>query len=52
MMRITDLVGNTVEELRAPCDGVLFGMRTYPSVTTGDWVLFCGDAKYESAETS
>lgn len=52
MMRITDLLGNTLEELRAPCDGVLFGMRTYPSVTTGDWVLFCGDATYESAESS
>ncbi len=50
LMRITDLFGETVEELHAPCDGVLFGVRTYPSVTAGDWTLFCGDATYESAD--
>lgn len=45
LLRLTDLFGETVEELRAPCDGVLFGFRTYPSTTAGDWTLFCGDAE-------
>jgi predicted deacylase len=44
LLRITDLVGEPIEELTAPCDGTLFGLRTYPSVTAGDWALFCGDA--------
>jgi predicted deacylase len=52
MMRITDLYGEPVEEIHAPCDGVLFGFRTYPSVTTGDWTLFCGDATYQPRESS
>jgi hypothetical protein len=50
MMRIMDFYGEPLEELRAPCDGVLFGFRTYPCVTTGDWTLFCGDATYETIE--
>ena len=52
MMRITDLYGEPLEELFAPCDGVLFGFRTYPSVTAGDWTLFCGDADYKAQESS
>ncbi len=47
MMRTTDLLGTLVEELRAPCDGTIFGIRTYPSVSAGDWTLFCGDATFE-----
>ncbi len=52
LMRINDLFGNPLEDLRAPCDGTLFGFRTYPSVFAGDWVLFCGDATYEPTEAS
>jgi len=47
LMRITDLFGETIQELHAPCDGTLFGVRTYPSVTAGDWVLFCAEATLE-----
>ncbi len=47
LLRLTDLLGETVEEMRAPCDGTLFGIRTYPSVTAGDWSLFCADATFE-----
>jgi predicted deacylase len=50
LMRIMDFYGEPVEELHAPCDGILFGFRTYPCVTTGDWTLFCGDATYETIE--
>ena len=46
LLRITDLFGDPIQELQAPCDGTLFGMRTYPSVTAGDWALFCADATY------
>jgi hypothetical protein len=44
LLTLTDLFGETIEELRAPATGVLFGFRTYPSTTAGDWTLFCGDA--------
>jgi predicted deacylase len=50
LMRITDLFGETREELRAPCDGTLFGVRTYPSITVGDWALFCAEAAMQSLE--
>ncbi|MFH1573244.1 MAG: M14 family metallopeptidase [Acidobacteriota bacterium] len=52
LLRITDLFGAPAEELRSPCDGVLFGVRTYPSVTAGDWALFCADAVLRPAATS
>ena len=46
LLRIHDLLGNPVEDLNAPCDGVLFGFRTHPSTTAGDWTLFCGEADF------
>lgn len=49
LMRITDFFGRTLEDLHAPCDGTLFGIRTYPSVTAGDWCLFCADATFGPA---
>ena len=49
LLRILDLLGKPVEDLKAPCDGVLFGFRTYPSTTAGDWALFCGDAEFVAA---
>ena len=50
LLRILDLLGNPVEDLNAPCDGVLFGFRTCPSTTAGDWTLFCGDAEFVEVE--
>ena len=45
LLTLANLFGETVEELKAPCTGVLFGFRTYPSTTAGDWTLFCGKAE-------
>ena len=50
LLHIHDLLGNPVEDLNAPCDGVLFGFRTCPSTTAGDWTLFCGDAAFVEVE--
>ncbi len=50
LLRIHDLLGAPLEALQAPCDGVLFGFRTYPSTTAGDWTLFCGDAEFVPVE--
>lgn len=38
--RILDLYGNVLEEIVAPCDGQIFGMRTLPAVYQGDWACF------------
>ncbi len=38
--RIADLFGNTLAELAAPADGMIFGLRALPTVTTGDWCCF------------
>lgn len=48
LLTIADLFGEPLEELKAPATGVLFGFRTYPSTTAGDWTLFCGKAELES----
>ena len=48
LLTLADFFGETVEELKAPCTGVLFGFRTYPSTTAGDWTLFCGRAERKS----
>ena len=50
LLTLADFFGEPVEELRAPCTGVLFGFRTYPSTTAGDWTLFCGNAELQSME--
>jgi predicted deacylase len=50
LLHILDLFGETVEELYAPCNGILFGFRAYPAVTASDWALFCADATLEPAE--
>jgi predicted deacylase len=41
--RIHDLYGNVLEEVRAPCDGQIFGLRTQPCVYQGDWACFYGE---------
>jgi len=39
---IYDLYGNVAAELRAPRDGVVFGLRSRPSVLAGQWCCFFG----------
>lgn len=48
LLTLVSLFGEIVEEIKAPCTGVLFGFRTYPSTTAGDWTLFCGKATLET----
>ena len=38
--RIVDLFGDELAVLRAPADGMFFGLRALPNVTTGDWCCF------------
>jgi predicted deacylase len=38
--RIYDLFGEELEQVKAPCEGEAFGLRTLPVVKTGEWVLF------------
>ncbi|WP_306117627.1 MULTISPECIES: M14 family metallopeptidase [unclassified Roseitalea] len=38
--RIVNLFGDTLAELTAPADGMFFGLRALPNVTTGDWCCF------------
>lgn len=45
ILRTVDLYGETVQEVKAPCVGIPFGIHTYPSVTTGDWMLFFAAGK-------
>ena len=45
LARIHDLYGNVIEEVRAPCDGQIFGMRTQPCVFQGDWAVFFGEVQ-------
>ena len=38
--RIYTLYGDVAAELAAPTDGMIFGLRALPNVTTGDWCCF------------
>jgi predicted deacylase len=38
--RITNIFGDTLAELVAPADGMIFGLRALPNVTTGEWCCF------------
>ena len=38
--RIVDYFGNQVGEIKAPADGMIFGLRALPNVMTGDWCCF------------
>ena len=40
LARIVDIWGDTVAELQAPADGMIFGLRALANVTTGDWCSF------------
>jgi len=43
LMNIIDFFGNTVEEIIAPFDGLITGVRVYPLVHAGDWVVMIGE---------
>jgi predicted deacylase len=45
VIRTINLFGETVQEVKAPCEGIPFGIHTYPSVTTGEWMLFFAAGK-------
>jgi predicted deacylase len=47
--RVVDLYGTVLQEIVAPCDGQIFGMRTLPCVYQGDWACFFGEI-HESIE--
>lgn len=38
--RIVNIFGDTLASLEAPADGMFFGLRALPNVTTGDWCCF------------
>jgi uncharacterized protein len=38
--RIYDLYGEELEQIKAPCDGIPFGLRTTPATHAGDWAIF------------
>lgn len=40
LARIYDLQGNEIEQIKAPCDGRPFGLRTTPATHAGDWAIF------------
>ncbi len=42
MAHIYNLHGEVTAEIKAPYDGIPFGMRTNPSVQLGDWCVFYG----------
>lgn len=43
--RIKDLYGNVLEEVKAPTDGQIFGMRTMAACSAGDWACFFGEVQ-------
>lgn len=38
--RIANIFGDTLAVLAAPADGMIFGLRALPNVTTGEWCCF------------
>lgn len=47
LARIVDVYGDTLAELAAPADGVIFGLRALPNVQTGDWCCFYAEIEGE-----
>lgn len=45
--RIVDVYGAVLAELRAPVDGMIFGLRALPNVQTGDWCCFYAEIQGE-----
>lgn len=48
--RIVDVYGDLLAELHAPVDGMIFGLRALPNVTTGDWCCFYAEIQGEYAK--
>ncbi len=44
---IVNVYGDTLAELRAPTDGMIFGLRALPNVQTGDWCCFYAEIQGE-----
>jgi predicted deacylase len=40
LAKIVDVWGDTIAELHAPADGMIFGLRALANVTTGEWCSF------------
>ena len=40
---ITDLLGEIVETVKAPYDGIICSIRTFPSIKPGEWTVFVGE---------
>jgi predicted deacylase len=47
--KILTMYGKVAAEIRAPYDGIPFGMRTNPTVQLGDWCVFYGVIEEELA---
>lgn len=45
--RIVDVYGDLLGEVRAPVDGMIFGLRALPNVQTGDWCCFYAEIQGE-----
>ncbi|MGB1288407.1 MAG: succinylglutamate desuccinylase/aspartoacylase family protein, partial [Aggregatilineales bacterium] len=45
--KIVDVYGETLAELTAPVDGMIFGLRALPNVQTGEWCCFYAEIEGE-----
>lgn len=48
--RIYNLDGEELEQIKAPCDGMPFGLRTTPATHAGDWAVFYANLDGEITE--
>lgn len=39
---ILNIDGSKVEDIKAPHDGIVYGIRTFPSLNPGEWTFFVG----------
>ncbi|MGH2375275.1 MAG: succinylglutamate desuccinylase/aspartoacylase family protein [bacterium] len=49
LARILSVYGDVAAEIKAPYDGIPFGLRTNPTVQLGDWCVFYGVIEEEIA---
>lgn len=45
LLKLVNLRGETVQIAEAPSDGIPFGLHTYPSVCTGEWMVFLANVE-------
>jgi predicted deacylase len=45
---ITDYIGETLETIEAPCDGIICSTRTFPAIRPGEWTVFVGEVVEET----